>query len=82
MTEIVMWESGNNKWQISKYRHHTGRVKVLVTDGYFCDYPILYDETETVAYDYPERVPQYVREQVKRIMLKMRANGTLNEYIQ
>jgi hypothetical protein len=33
------------------------------------DFPIMYDSTGFIAYDFPERVPQYIRPVVKRFLL-------------
>lgn len=79
---IVLWQSQNEKWTISKVMNpRTRRVQVEVSDGWQAQYPILYNNGETIAYDYPEYIPQYVRNQVRRVMLNMRKAGTLGEYI-
>lgn len=48
------------KWTVSLYK---GRVKV--SDGWFCDWPIQYDNGR-IAYDFPGRIPMYVRRRVER----------------
>jgi hypothetical protein len=79
---IVMWQSKNEKWLINKVMNpRTRRVQVEVTDGWLAQYPILYDNSTEIGYDNPYQIPKYVREQVRKVMLKMREAGTLGEYI-
>ena len=56
-------------------------VRVMVYSEYkrqndYIDYPIMYDDG-SVAYNYPERIPDYVKFAVRRIMRDLRAGGVL-----
>ena len=66
--EKVLWGSSNGKWQIIfKTTVAFPAGFIMVTDGWYCDYPIMYDNGN-IAYDYPERIPQYVKDAVKKVM--------------
>lgn len=77
MTEQkLLWKSGNGRWEIYSFINPYGVLRIMVVDdrtGY-CDYPIMYDDGG-IAYDFPERIPKYVREKVRKIMWEMRENG-------
>lgn len=67
----VLWTSQNGKWEIILEKNDRfPEGFIVVTDGWFCDYPIMYDNGK-VAYDYPERIPVYVRDKVEKIMARV-----------
>ena len=57
---------GKTGWQ-----YDTDKRMVSNEKTGFCDYPILYKYALTVAYDYPGRVPRYVKNKVKSILLQL-----------
>lgn len=64
----LLWTSNNNKWTIESYEKN-GSLHYLVSDGWFCDYPILYP-SGNIGYDNPHRIPQYVRDKVRSILTR------------
>lgn len=62
----VLKKIGN--WTVEKvYNPRTGKLMIVVTNGWRIDYPLRYS-TGYVAYDYPEQIPagvkKYVQEKV------------------
>lgn len=59
----------NGQWRISAIRAANGVLCLFVESlkSGFCDYPIQYT-TGQIAYDYPERIPQYVKRTVKSLL--------------
>lgn len=83
MHTVVLWQSPNEKWLINKVIYpRTNRIRVEITDGWFCEYPIYYEHNGGIAYDYPERLPKYVKEKAERIIRNMVQAGTWGEYIE
>ncbi|MFW6029073.1 MAG: hypothetical protein ACOCRO_02335 [Halanaerobiales bacterium] len=62
----ILWTSPNGKWKIVIISWRDWE-RIAVTDDWFMDYPIQYDNGH-IVYDYPERIPQYVKEQVYKVM--------------
>lgn len=58
-TIITLWESNNKKWSIQIIKG-----QYCITDGWFCDFPIKYDHNGLIAYDHPEIIPKYVKNQI------------------
>lgn len=77
MTEQkLLWKSENGRWEIHSFINPYGVLRIMVADDRtgHCDYPIMYDDGG-IAYNFPERIPKYVREKVRKIMWEMRENG-------
>lgn len=72
MDEATLWTSPNGRWVI----HRAVRGVLYVTDqrDLFTDWPIRYRDGR-IAYDWPERVPAYVKRQVARIMKEAHDDG-------
>jgi alpha-D-ribose 1-methylphosphonate 5-triphosphate synthase subunit PhnL len=69
-------------WKLEMfYYEHARRVRFMVTDGYYCDYPILYDDGITAAWDNPYRIRQSIRQAAKLIMMKARRIGLYGKEI-
>lgn len=83
MERKLIWESPNKKWKINKVIHpRTYRVRVEITDDWFIsELPIYYDHNGQIVYDYPERIPKYIREKAESIIHKMVAEGTYGQYM-
>lgn len=64
------------KWQLIKVTPTSGRPPYLmVTDGWYCDYPILYEGITIAAFDHPERLPNGLKDRVSKVMVKLRSKG-------
>ena len=80
----VVKDLGLHKIAIYMKKDYAGEevgVRVMVYSEYkkqndYVDYPIMYDDG-SIAYDYPERIPGYVKCAVRRIMQDLRAKGVL-----
>lgn len=73
----TLWVSPNKKWVINLIIHpRTNRYRLEVTDGFYSDLPIFYDHGG-FAFDYPERIPNYVKEQVRKYGYKLKKAGVL-----
>lgn len=82
MERKLIWESPNKKWKINKVIHpRTYRVRIEITDGFISELPIYYDYDGKIAYDYPERIPKYIREKAESIIRKMVAEGAYGQYM-
>lgn len=64
----------NGTWQIDGFRNENSGNLALRVFGYrnahgFCDYPIFHRNISQprIAYDAPERIPQYVKKEVERL---------------
>lgn len=75
----MQWTSDNGKWSIHEvlvatYDKNGNRqwiprlVIEEIKDTGYIDYPIMYDN-KTFAFDNPEKIPEYVKEQYKRMRL-------------
>lgn len=72
MPQKNLWTSYNKKWEINLTADGT-----MITDGWICYWPIeTYDHK--VAYDFPERIPLYVREACERLYRKGIAKDRLD----
>jgi hypothetical protein len=60
----ILWKSKNSKWTIEE----TNKGYMMISDGWSCDYPLRYPHNGQIVYDYPERIPSYVKKQVKKLM--------------
>lgn len=47
---------------------------IVVTPAGLCIYPILYPNG-SIAYDFPERVPEFIKPKVRRLLEKLRDEG-------
>lgn len=74
LRETVVWESPNRKWSILR-NWKNDRVRLTVEGDTFTDTPILYPDSDTIAYDNPYRIPAYVRERTNKLLLAMRTAG-------
>ena len=81
---VVKEINGVHKIAIYMKKDYAGEevgVRVMVYSEYkkqndYVDYPIMYDDG-SIAYDYPERIPGYVKCAVRRLMRDLRAGGVL-----
>lgn len=67
----------NYNWRVSLAITQTGKrmhVENLVTG--FCDWPIRYDDGR-IAYDYPERLPKYIKSQVAKAFRRLIGDSPL-----
>ena len=51
----------SSKWKIDRISKNL----IKVSKDFFCDYPIKYVEGD-IVYDFPERVPKYIKRIVER----------------
>ena len=80
----VVKDLGLHKIAIYMKKDYAGNevgVRVMVYSEYkkqndYVDYPIMYDDG-SISYNYPERVPDYVKRSVRKIMRDLRAEGVL-----
>lgn len=66
----TLWQSKNKKWDIvemGKIGTDQSLIIVVNNDTSWNDNPIRYNDGR-VAYDFPERIPSYIKEKVKRIL--------------
>jgi len=68
----VLWQSDNGKWTLSEKERDNGTRYFQIDDGWLSDYPIMCDDGH-VAYDYPERLPLYVRNAVRTQLIRVRS---------
>lgn len=56
-------------WAIKKYKNRGGTMSLSVenTKTGFIDYPIYYDHNGKIAYDYPEKVPQPIKDKIAKL---------------
>lgn len=68
MGKVVLFQ--NNKYSIESYfNSNTNDLSiVLVIDQFYTDYPIIYDNLD-VSYDYPERIPRYIKKKIEKILI-------------
>jgi len=68
MGKVVLFQ--NNKYSIESYfNSNTNDLSVvLVIDKFYTDYPIMYNHSLNVAYDYPEKIPPYIKKKIKKIL--------------
>lgn len=59
--EVIVWRVKSKKYYII-----IDGYGLAVTDGWTCDRFIVYDD-KRVAYDYPEHLPQYIKNKVLRL---------------
>ena len=68
----VLWTSKNNKWKIGIVEWHPNSKKswnkYAISDGWFTQYPTVYDDN-TIGYSYPYKLPKYVKEKAKELLL-------------
>lgn len=57
--------------KIVRYTDRTPSVVIETASG-FCVWPILYDDGR-IAYDYPEKVPAFIKPKVRRLLEQLRA---------
>ena len=60
--EHEQWISKNRVWKIHKPNYNKGLWLIENLKTGFCDYPIFYKDTGRAYFDYPETIPQYVRD--------------------
>lgn len=61
----ILWTRGN--WYIER-RYYSGKPFYGIVNARtgFCDVPVLYPD-KTVAYDWPERIPAYVKAAYRKL---------------
>ena len=66
-----VWESKNHIWAVHNL---PDTERIMIEDrrlGGICDYPI-YGFDHEILYDYPERIPGYVKDAVGKIIMERR----------
>lgn len=56
--ERVAWKNIGKKWYIVEYTQRNGEKGYYITDGWTCNYPILYDYNGKMAWD--KTPPEYI----------------------
>ena len=66
MTDLQAWERGN--WRIDITPTAAGNLGLKVSNlrTWLTEYPVRYDDGR-IAYDWPERIPAYVKRHVERL---------------
>lgn len=64
MESINISPSVKSKWLLETFQTNE-RTRYCLSDWLFCDFPIVYDNW-LVVYDYPERLPKYVKKFVQK----------------
>ena len=64
--ERVAWKSNGKKWYIVEYTRNNGEKAYYITDGWTCNYPILYSHNGKMAWD--KTPPEYIVKPMYKIL--------------
>ena len=64
----VIWLSKNKRWIF--YVNESDHFQIETIDDWIGDIPLLIDN-ESVLYDNPNNIPKYIRDKVKKTLIKL-----------
>lgn len=70
MQSMDLWESSNGKWTIRVTLVSKNHRTYMIVGEANCDYPVVYEDG-SVGYDFPELLPQYVKDKMEQIALAL-----------